>query len=311
LDGSRREAVGDAFMEPSVQDDGQAPGSVGPRLQVLLTAGVFSTGSAAIKAAELSGWQVAAFRSGIAAVALVVLLPSARRRLDGRLARVALAYAATVLLYALANKLTTGAAAIFLQSTSPLYLLFLAPWLLDERVRRRDLVYMAALLAGLSMFFLDVDPASATAPDPLTGNLLALAAGVSWAFTVLGLRWLGRSGGGEEGGAAVVWGNVFAFALGLPFVLSAPGPAFAMGATDLGWLLYLGVVQIGLAYVLLTRALRRVPAFEASLLLLLEPVLNPLWTWWLHGETPGAGTFAGGALIVAATVGKALADRRG
>jgi drug/metabolite transporter (DMT)-like permease len=70
---------------------------------------------------------------------------------------------------------------------------------------------------------------------------------------------------------------------------------------DIAVLIYLGVAQIGLAYVFLSRAIRRVPAFEVTTVLLLEPVLNPLWAWLVHGEAPGAGALAGGAIILTAT----------
>ena len=90
-----------------------------PRLQLLATAVLFSTGGAAIKASALSTWQVASFRSGIAALVLLVALPSARRFWTRRSLLVGLAYAATTILYVAANKLTTAANAIFLQSTAP------------------------------------------------------------------------------------------------------------------------------------------------------------------------------------------------
>lgn len=279
-----------------------------PRLQLLATALVFSTGGAAIKMVGLSGFQVASFRAGIAALTILALLPKARRWPTPGILGVSAAYAGTLTLFVLANKLTTAAATIFLQSTSPLYLLLLAPWLLDEPVRRRDLLYMVALGAGLSLFFLDLDPASETAPDPWTGNLLGLASGITWALTVLGLRWLGRGPGetGEAGPAAVLWGNVLACLLVLPWAM----PVVESTSKDWAVVTFLGVVQIGLAYALLTRALRGVPAFEASLLLLVEPVLNPIWAWLVHGETPGAGTLAGGGVILAATAVKTWVDAR-
>ncbi|MEO1083282.1 MAG: DMT family transporter, partial [Acidobacteriota bacterium] len=80
--------------------------------------------------------------------------------------------------------------------------------------------------------------------------------------------------------------------------------------SDWLWILYLGAVQIGLAYFLLTRGMAGVPAFEASLLLLVEPVLSPFWAYALHGELPSAGTVAGGALILMATIGRTLIDWR-
>jgi drug/metabolite transporter (DMT)-like permease len=104
----------------------------------------------------------------------------------------------------------------------------------------------------------------------------------------------------------VVIGNIIAFVGCLPLAL----PLGSHPLADWGTILYLGVIQIGLAYVLVTSALKEVPAFEASLILLLEPALNPLLAWLVHGETPGAWALAGGTVIFFATTVKAWADSR-
>src|SRR5688572_9564853 len=105
------------------------------RFEILAAAALFSTGGAAIKACELSSWQVASFRSGVAAIAILLMAPAARRGWTWKTLAVGVSYAATVILFVLANKTTTSANSIFLQSTAPLYLLLLAPVLLDEPVR--------------------------------------------------------------------------------------------------------------------------------------------------------------------------------
>jgi len=280
------------------------------RLAVVAAAALFSTGGAAIKATSLASWQVAGFRSGIAALAVLLLVPASRRGWSWRTPVVGVAYAATLLLFVLANKLTTSANAIFLQSTAPLYLLLLGPLLLKEPIRRRDLGFMLAIGAGLVCFFVGTEPPVRTAPDPVKGNVLALASSVTWAFTLLGLRWLGNAGGSDDDGsgslAAVVAGNFIACAVALPRALPVVGAL----ASDWVTLAYLGVIQIGLAYVLLSRGMRHVPAFEASILLLCEPVLNPVWSWLVHGERPGAWALAGGAAILSATLYKTWLDTR-
>ncbi len=276
------------------------------RLGVVGAAVLFSTGGAAIKATTLSSWQVAGLRSAVAALALVLLVPEARRGFTARAAAVAVAYAATLVLFVTSNKLTTSASAIFLQDTAPLYVLALGPLLLREPVRRIDLGFMALLAAGMAMFFFGADAPARTAPDPLRGNALAALSGVSWALTLVGLRWMGSSAAGGTPMAAVVLGNLFAFLACLPLGL----PLGGMGLADGAAVVYLGVVQIGLAYLLLSAAVRHVPALEASLLLLVEPALNPVWTWVAHGEKPGAWTMAGGALVIGATALRAWRDAR-
>jgi DME family drug/metabolite transporter len=286
------------------------PTPLSSRLKVLAAAALFSSGGAAIKAVHLTGWQVASCRSAIAALALLILLREARRRPNLRVLGVGIAYAATMILFVLANKLTTAAGAIYLQSTAPLYVLLLSPWLLKEPIRARDVVYMVVLALGLGLFFVGLDPVSATAPNPLLGNVLSLVSGITWALTIMGLRSLGRGAGGEEGSwapASAFWGNVFAALACLPLAL----PMTASRPTDWVILGYLGVFQIAIAYLVLLRGLERVGAFEASLLLLLEPVLNPIWAWMVHGERPGAWSLAGGGVIIFATVVKSWVDGRG
>jgi drug/metabolite transporter (DMT)-like permease len=278
------------------------------RALLLLTALLFSTGGAAIKAATLTGWQVASFRSLVAAVALAILVPDARRGWNWRTAPVGCAYGATLVLFVLATKLTTAANAIFLQSAAPLYVLAMGPLLLRERVRRADLAFMGVIGLGLVLFFTGTEPAAATAPDPARGNMIAAITGITWAFTIVGLRWFAHCGGGGPPSLSpLVAGNLIAFAVALPAALPVPqisrGDVLAIG--------YLGVFQIGLAYWCMTAALRHVPALEASTLLLLEPVLNPVWAWLWHGERPGRWTAAGGALILGATLANTWWRSRG
>lgn len=280
------------------------PSAARARLLLVLSAVLFSTGGAAIKGTDFGSWQVAGVRSVIAAATLALVVPGALRGLGVRPALVSLGYAATMILFVTANKLTTSANTIFLQSTAPLYLLLLGPWLLGERLRRRDAPLMLGIAAGLVCFFVGSEPAQGTAPDPVRGNVLATASGVTWALTIAGLRWLGRDGAG--GTSALVLGNLLAAALCLPMAW----PWQAGGPLDWATLAYLGVFQIAGAYGLMLRGLGGVPALEASLLLLVEPLLNPVWTLLLHGERPGPWALAGAALVLGSTTVKSWWDAR-
>ena len=284
----------------------------GPRLQVIAAAVLFSTGGAAIKDVAFSGMQVASIRSGIAAAVLLLCM-------RGRISRswptlsIGAVYAATLILFVTSTKLTSSANAIFLQSTAPLYIAALAPLLLAEPFRRSDRWFLAAVGAGLVLCFTGRPESTVTAPDPATGNLLAVVCGLTWALTLIGLRWGARHGalhgapqGVQIGMSAVVMGNAMAFAVGLPFLASLPSPSAVEWAT----LAYLGVFQIAIAYILLTSAATHLRALDVSLLLLIEPVLNPIWTWLVRGEDPGVRTLVGGAIIVSATAARAIYDAR-
>jgi drug/metabolite transporter (DMT)-like permease len=286
------------------------------RLAVMGAALLFSTGGAAIKLTSLPTAQVAGLRAGVAAVFLAIALRVRWRSFGPAALAIGIAQAATMLLFVAGNKLTTAANVIFLQSTAPLYVLLLGPSLLGERRQRGDLAFLALFGLGLALFFVGQPPPQVTAPDPLRGNLLSVAGGVAWAATVLGLRGLAlrqqaivlarAQAGGDVAGtrdpdlvsAATVIGNLLASLVCLPWMLDGPLPA----AGDLALVVWLGIFQVGLAYALFTRGVRGVRAFDATLLGLIEPVLNPVWTWLLHGETPGRFAMAGGAVILGTSV---------
>ena len=269
------------------------------RLLLLAAALLFSTGGAAIKATTLTSWQVAGFRSLTAAAAVLILVPAARRGWSWRIVPVGVAYGIMLVMFVNATKLTTSANAIFLESTAPLYLLIIGPVLLREPVRRSDLALAAAVGCGLALIFAVRENAVATAPDPARGNMVAALTGVVWAFTVAGLRWLAKDRTRADASMAmVVLGNVIAFLMCAPAVF----PVGNASARDIVAVLYLGVFQVGLAYFCVARAIRHVPAFEAAAILLVEPALNPVWAWLMHGERPGAYAVAGGAIILGATL---------
>jgi DME family drug/metabolite transporter len=277
------------------------------RLLLVGAAVLFSTGGAAIKMATLTEWQVASFRSGVAAAALLVVVPAARRGWSWRMVPASCAYAATVILFVLATRLTTAANAIFLQSTAPFYILIFGPLILHERVGRSDAIYVAIVAVGIACLFMDVQPALATAPDPRKGNLIALASGLAWAMAVMGLRATGRDAAGNKAVATVTMGNLIAFLAALPMAL----PVDAAGSANVATILYLGIVQIGVAYALLSRAIEHVPAFEATAVLLVEPVMNPIWAWLVHDERPGIWALGGGATILLATFANTWRKTRG
>lgn len=266
------------------------------RLFVLAAAVLWSTAGAAIKLTSLSGLQVSSGRSLVAAAVLLALVPAARRRPSKKALWAALAYAATVTLFVIANKLTTAANAIFLQDAAPLYVMLLSPLLLGERASRSELTSAPVFLVGLALFFFDQ-----LSPGQLLGNGVAILSGVAFALAIIGLRAVG-----EEGPVTLAWGNLIAGVGVAPFALGG----FAPGGADLLVLGWLGVFQLAAAYLCFSRGVRDTPATEASLLILIEPVLSPVWTFFVAGERPGPWALAGGAVILAATLWRVVVASR-
>ena len=275
---------------------------------VLLVAGaalLWSTGGLFIKLVPLPSLALAGARAAVSAVfSLAVLRPDLRR---ARWAT-AIAYAATIVTFVSATKLTTAANAIFLQYTAPAWVLLLSPWLLGEKLRRIDVISVAVSLLGMSLFFVGKVEAGAA-----VGNLLGVASGVCFGLCMLLMRRdaRGADASGNDAVASTALGNLIAAAVTLPFLVPAlrdlgalPAQAQALA---LGGLVWLGVVQIGCAYLLFARGLQRVSAAEASVLTMLEPLFNPLWVLLGTGERPGPWAIAGGVIVLSAVLLRAAA----
>lgn len=280
------------------------------RVAMLVAALLFSTGGAAIKATSFGVLQVTGFRSLFAAMVLLAAVPSSRRGWSGRIGPVAVAYAVMLLLFVTSNKLTTAANAIFLQSTFPLYVVLLGPWLLGEARRRTDVGILVVMGLGTAVFAFSQDEVTAIATHPALGNLMAAGAGLFWGFTVMGLRWLVSSAEGGDGGGGAAAATVAGNGLAAVVALSLAWPWEVGTATDWGVMVFLGVVQVGLAYVCVTWAMRHLDALEASILLMSEPAMSPIWAWWVHGEVPSGIALVGGAVILSGLLLRALLSSR-
>ena len=263
-------------------------------LLLLAAAVMWSLGGVLIKSLD---WPSMAKAGGRSAIACVILWAWLRRpHFSWRPGQIgaALAYAATVSLFVVSTDRTTAANAIFLQYTGPIYVALLSPWLLGERTRRADWFCMGIALAGIGLFFGDQFSARG-----LSGVLCALGSGCSFGVMVVLLR----KERDASPGSALLLGNLLTAAIGLPFAFGHPLPAAQIGA-----LAVLGVVQLGIPYILYSMAIRRVTALEAILIPMLEPILNPLWVALARGERPGPWSLAGGALVLGAVVARGFAQ---
>jgi len=265
-----------------------------PRRAILAVAGaalLWSSGGVFIKLAPMPALAVACGRSLVAGLFYLIAL---RPNLRAARFTTAASYAACILTFVSATRLTTAANAIFLQYTGPAYVLALSPWLLREPFRGIDGVCVALSLSGMSLFFV-----GRIEPGQFAGNLLGIASGVFFALVVVLLRRDARGGKGDALPSTAL-GNLLAAAVTLPFAFRAL-PQMTSGR-GLFVLLYLGIVQLGIAYLLFMRGVRRVPAAEASLISTLEPIFNPLWVFIGTGERPGPWALAGGAVVVASVI---------
>jgi len=268
----------------------------------LAAAILWSTGGLFIKANSLSPFELSFGRSFLAAitVALVTRREGFGINLVSLVASVL--YAALLILFVAATKLTTAANAIFLQYTAPVYVLLLEPLFYKEKFRARDAVTVAICLGGMSLFFVG----KLEARD-IQGNLVALASGLCFAFYFLLLRH--SSARRVNRASSVIYGNLLVVIVCAPAFLTAMRRGIS--AKDVGGMAYLGIVQIGVAYAFFTLAMARgLRSLDAGIVGYIEPVLNPIWVFLFIGERPSAWAIAGGVIIVASVASHMLIESR-
>ncbi|MBN1249146.1 MAG: EamA family transporter [Anaerolineae bacterium] len=274
-----------------------------PALYLIFTAALWSTSGVLVKMLD---WQPLSIWAGRSAIAFIVFLIYLRRlpraKPSGAQIVAGLCFLATQLLFITSTKLTTAANAIFLQYTAPVYVVVLAAWFLDERPEQVDWIAMGVIFVGLLFFFGDDLALGDRAPRTGTvGNVLALLSGV----TLAGMNVAMRAKGQRNPAETIMLSHLAGGIIGMPSLLRE---TITLG--DLGIIAFLGVVQIGLAFIFYSAAIRHVPAMASTLILTLEPVLNPLWVFLVLGEVPGPWALAGGALVIGAVTGRALISAR-
>lgn len=262
-------------------------------LLMAATALIWSSGGLAIKLVDWNPMAITGLRSGLAAITLVILF---RSRLCFRLSPIgwaaAAGYAGLLITNVIATKLTTSANAILLAYTAPVYVALLAPWLLKEKTRRSDWVFIVATVGGMVLFFLD-----RLSPTGLWGNIIAVGSGLSYAVFTLCMR-------GQKDASpveSVILGHLITCLCGLPFMFtSMPSAESWIG------LVYLGILQQGVSLALYTWAIKRLGALEAILIMMLEPIFNPIWVAIGYGETPGMWAITGGIVVIGAVTLRGL-----
>jgi len=273
-----------------------------PLLLVLGAAILWSTGGLFIKATSLSAFELSFGRSLLAAITIAIVTRHEGFGLNGVSAIAAVLYAALLILFVLATKLTTAANAIFLQYTAPVYVLILEPIFYKEKFRKRDLVTVAFCVAGMSLFFV-----GKLRPQDLEGNLVALASGVCFALYFLLLRH--SKARDVNRASSAIYGNLIAVLVCAPAFFGAVRRGIS--TKDFACIAYLGIIQIGVAYILFTSAMARgLRSLDASIVGYIEPVLNPIWVFLLLGERPAGWAIIGGAIIIASVISHILIEAK-
>lgn len=271
-----------------------------PIALIVIAVLLWSTGGLFIKLTSLDAFTVNLGRSLFAAITVAFFTYKKGLKLDKFTLLTSFLYAGTLSCFVYANKTTTAANAIFLQYTAPIYILILAPFVLKEKFRVSDLLIVIVCIAGMSLFFLEPqNSANKLASNVYLGNIAALASGVFFGLYFIFLRH--PSSLKKNPALSVFYGNIMIVLLMLPIVASNPPALIAIN--DMLAIVFLGVFQIGTAYVLFTNGIAGgVRSLDASIIGFIEPLLNPVWVFAFIGETPSRWALIGGTIIIFAVV---------
>ena len=253
-------------------------------LFLILTAILWSLGGMFIKAMTWNGIAVAGVRGAIAALTLLCFMGKPNLKFTWSKIGAIVAYAGTSLIFVMATKKTTAANAILLQYTAPIYTAILGHWLLKEKVHKKDIICIGVILGGMILFFVD-----GLAVGNITGDLLALLAGVCFGCMHVFMR-MEKDNNPIE---AMFWGNLLVFAISIPWLGD-----IALTGVNVGSILFLGIIQMGLSYFLYSKAIQHVTALEAIIIPIIEPILNPVWVFLVQGEAPSIWAIIGGVIVV-------------
>jgi drug/metabolite transporter (DMT)-like permease len=259
---------------------------------LIIAATLWSTGGLFIKWISWQPMAISGMRSGIAALVLLIYwFVRYKKRIPRPNKTVifgAINYMILVTLFVTANKLTTSANAILLQFTAPVWLLLIGRVFYKDAIARIDILTVIAVFAGMGLFFMgDLDAGG------LIGNFLAIISGITMAIMILNLNKLKVHRPVE----IILWGNIMTFIVGIPFYSGIDWYPEAVAG-----IAFLGIFQLGLAYVFYTSGIQSVTAIEGILIPVIEPLLNPVWVFFGTGEQPSVYGLVGGIIVLTAII---------
>ena len=265
-------------------------------LFLVIAAILWSTSGLFIKILDWQPISILAGRSLFASIVFLIYLRRIPTRFSFWQLLAAAMFILTQFLFITSTKLTTAANAIFLQYTGPIYVVLLAFWFLREKPSRTDWLSMLVIFLGLTLFFGDK-----LSTEGFYGNLLAILSGVTGAIMMVSFRAQKNGNPAESSLIAFLVTAIFGF----PFVLKE---TWTLNSWSI--LAFLGIFQIGLAFIFFTKGIKHIPALEANLIGTLEPVLNPIWVFLFYGESIGLFALIGGLIVLGGVALSALGSTR-
>jgi len=270
-------------------------------IYISLAALLWSSGGLFIKILTLDAFQISFYRSAIAAVTIIVISKANKKKLNYEFDIISvlcsLCYALVLIMFVVAAKLTKVANAIFLQFTAPIYLLILEPVFLKTKFEKKNLIALIFCFTGMVLFFFGKLELSG-----IQGNLIAIGSGISFALFTLFLKWKKQIHKTEDTMIYIVVGNILVCIFCLPLMINN----LTLDLTQFLILLYMGIFQIGISYIIFNEGVKYISATESMIIAMLEAILSPIWVFLGVGEVPSGYAIAGSLIILITIVWRNL-----
>jgi drug/metabolite transporter, DME family len=271
---------------------------------ISFTALLWSSSGLFIKLLKLDAFQISFFRSGIAALTVFTITTLRHKKVNLHFDRISMLssvfFAGILILFVMATKMTTAANAIFLQFTAPIYLLVLEPLFLKTKFEYKNLYTIIVCVIGMILFFF-----GRLELGNIYGNILAIISGMCFAMFALLLKKKKLAGISEGSLNAVIIGNALVAVICVFLV-----PSFSLSSTEVLILLYMGIIQIGISYMIFNEGIKYVSATESMIIATMEAIFNPIWVFLGIGEVPSIYAIAGGLLIMCAILWRNLGKNK-
>jgi len=248
----------------------------------------WSFGGICIKFITWGAMSIIGLRALLAAIVFIIYRRSVKINFTAGNIIAAICLSSTTILFVFANKLTTAAAAILLQFSAPIFIILIQLVFYKKKPKISEIIAVSATVWGMLLFFADKLESGA-----LAGNIIAIFSGLSFAGVFVCNK---RTDTNPE--QALLLGFLINSIIGLPFIF------FEVTAEPVAWIavIFLGIVQVGLAYIFFSAGIKKTPALLACLITAIEPVLNPVWVALATGEVPGIFAITGGIIIILAVI---------
>ena len=257
-------------------------------LQMIICAALWSIAGVLIKFIDCNPFVIAGFRSLISAVTVFVFMRIIKLKFvfNKKVFLTAVFMCLTFLAFVTANKLTTSANAIVLQFTAPVFVLIISACFLKQKLKKADVLVTLITLLGIALFFIDeIDSGKAL------GNIVGVLSGLFMGTMFICVGTVNM----QEKMNGTLFAHIFTAVIGIPFIFFTEN---TVNLTAVSNLLLLGVVQLGIPYILLCYASVQLKPITISLLSVLEPLLNPVWVALFYKEIPGVISLVGAVIII-------------